>query len=69
MFRSVGWFVYLYSIFFYVYRSNMSGVLQTVQYFGYVAVIAYAFFLALGTVAFFASQRFVKYIYVSVKTD
>lgn len=39
------------------------------RYFGYVALLCYAFALALAAVAFTASHRFVRFIYASVKTD
>uniref|UniRef100_A0A914WN04 Transmembrane 9 superfamily member n=1 Tax=Plectus sambesii TaxID=2011161 RepID=A0A914WN04_9BILA len=66
---SVGAFVMVYSVFFYFRRSEMSGLLQTTEYFGYVTLVCYAFSLALGTVSFMASHKFVRYIYASVKND
>ncbi|CAH1776014.1 unnamed protein product [Owenia fusiformis] len=66
---STGLFVLLYSIFYYTKRSNMSGVLQTVEFFGYTILTCYAFFLMLGTVSFFASLKFIRYIYVNIKMD
>ena len=62
-------FVYGYAVFFFVARSNMSGVLQTVQFFGYTLIAAYAFFIMLGTVGFVSSLVFVRYIYSSLKFD
>jgi hypothetical protein len=41
----------------------MSGFMQTSFFFGYNAVVCYAFFLMLGTVGFRASLLFVKHIY------
>ncbi|XP_074656952.1 transmembrane 9 superfamily member 1-like [Tubulanus polymorphus] len=66
---STGLFVFLYSLFYYFKRSNMSGFLQTVEFFGYTALVCYVFFLMLGTVSFFASLKFVRYIYVNIKMD
>lgn len=66
---STGAFVFLYSLFYYYKRSNMTGAMQTVEYFGYCLLICYISFLSLGTVGFFASLKFVRYIYVSVKMD
>jgi len=66
---STGFFVLIYSIFFYTRRSHMSGVVQTVEFFGYTFLICFAFFLALGTVSFFASLKFIRYIYVNLKMD
>ena len=58
-----------YCVFFYVRRSNMSGMVQTVEYFGYSMLLCFAFFLSLGTVSFFASLKFIRYIYVNLKMD
>lgn len=67
--RSTGMFVFLYSLFYYYKRSNMSGLLQSLEFFGYTALTCYVFFLMLGTVSFFASLKFVRYIYVNLKMD
>jgi len=66
---STGGFVLIYSIFYFVKRSNMSGFLQTVQFFGYTLLVCYVFFLMLGTVSFFAALWFIKYIYRNLKMD
>ena len=62
-------YVFGYSLFYYFKRSNMSGILQTIQFFGYTTLVCFMFFLMLGTVAFFASLKFVRYIYVNLKMD
>ncbi|GAB6028436.1 Transmembrane 9 super member 1 [Chamberlinius hualienensis] len=62
-------FVFLYAWFYYCKRSNMSGMLQTVEFFSWTLLMCYIFFLTLGTVAFFASLKFVRYIYTSIKMD
>ncbi|XP_076457031.1 transmembrane 9 superfamily member 1-like [Babylonia areolata] len=66
---STGVFVFLYAMFYYFKRSNMSGTLQSLEFFGYTALACYVFFLMLGTVSFFASLKFVRYIYVNLKMD
>lgn len=68
-FRSTGLFVFVYALFYYHKRSNMSGFLQGVQFFGYTLLACYIFFLMLGTVSFFASLKFIKYIYRNLKMD
>jgi len=50
-------------------HSEMSGLLQTSFFFGYMAVICYAFFLMLGTVGFRGSLLFVRSIYSAIKRD
>jgi transmembrane 9 superfamily protein 1 len=62
-------FVYAYSIFYYYQHSAMSGVLQTSYYFGYMLIVAYCFFLILGTVGFAAASVFVSAIYGALKLD
>jgi len=66
---STGLFIYLYTIFYYLYRSKMTGVLQGSFYFGYMAVICYYFFIMLGTVGVLSSLLFVKRIYRNIKCD
>ncbi|GFT99098.1 transmembrane 9 superfamily member 1 [Nephila pilipes] len=66
---STGMFVLIYATFYYLQRSNMEGLLQAVEFFGYTLLTCYVFFLTLGTVSFYASFRFVKYIYQNVKAD
>eukprot|EP00043_Microstomoeca_roanoka_P007486 m.71973 g.71973 ORF g.71973 m.71973 type:complete len:595 (-) comp13844_c0_seq1:43-1827(-) len=64
-----GFFVFLYAVFYFHERSNMSGVLQTVQFFGYTLIACFALAVMLGTVGFFSSLAFVRYIYKNVKLD
>ena len=66
---STGAFVFLYALFYFFRRSNMSGLLQTIEFFSWTLLTCYAFFLALGTVAFWASLYFVRYIYKNIKMD
>lgn len=66
---STSLFVFSYAMFYYFKRSNMSGSLQSVQFFGYTLLTCYVFFLMLSTVAFFASLKFIRYIYVNLKMD
>eukprot|EP00980_Cylindrotheca_fusiformis_P017117 scaffold5260_cov101-Cylindrotheca_fusiformis.AAC.1 len=61
-----GIFIYAYSFYYYFNRSGMSGVLQSSFYFGYLAVVSFAFFLMLGSAGFQFSLVFVKYIYSRV---
>lgn len=66
---ATGIFVFAYSYYYYVHRSNMDGFLQLSYYFGYMAVVSFAFFLMLGFVGFYSAFGFVNYIYSAVKTD
>ncbi|XP_046864123.1 transmembrane 9 superfamily member 1-like [Xenia sp. Carnegie-2017] len=66
---STGLFVFFYSMFYFMKRSSMSGAVQTTQFLGWTILICYIFFLMLGTVSFFVSLHFIKYIYVNLKND
>jgi hypothetical protein len=65
----IGLFIFVYSFYFYFNRSEMSGVLQGCFYFGYMAVISFAFFLMLGSAGFQFSLVFVRYIFSRIKID
>lgn len=66
---ATGIVIYLYSFVYYFYRSEMNGWLQGSFFFGYMAAVSYAFFLILGTSAFYAGLFFVRFIYARVKCD
>lgn len=66
---ATGLFIYAYGIFFFFYRSDMSGLLQGAFFFGYMAMVAYAFVLLLGGVGWFSASAFVRHIYGSIKVD
>jgi len=67
--RSTSAFVLFYAVFYYVKRSNMSGALQTAEFFGYTVLACYAFSMMLAAVSFFSSLWFIRYIYVNIKVD
>ena len=69
MASSCGIFLFLYSIIYFYYRSDMVGVLQGSFFFGYMAVISYAIGLGLGSVGYVAGLGFVRYIYNRVKVE
>jgi len=66
---STGIFIYAYSIFYYIYRSKMSGMVQSSYYFAYMFAVCYFFSLLLGTVGFGSSLIFVRRIYKNLKSD
>jgi len=66
---STGIFIYIYSIFYYIYRSRMTGVLQGSFYFAYMLIVCYFFFILLGSVGFFSSLVFVRRIYKNLHSD
>jgi hypothetical protein len=66
---STGLFIFAYSIFYYTYRSKMTGYLQISFYFPYMFLVCYFFFIMLGTVGFYSSLFFIRRIYGGLKTD
>lgn len=66
---SVGVFVFAYSIYYFHYRSDMDGWMQTSFFFGYLLVTCYGLFMMLGAVGFRSSLFFLRYIYQNIKTD
>lgn len=66
---AAGVFVFAYAIYYYLYKSYMSGMLQASFFFGYMALACYALFLMLGTVGFQSSLLFVRAIYRTIKCD
>lgn len=66
---STSLFVLGYAMFYYYKRSHMYGGLQTVEFFGYTLLACYVFFLMLGSISFFSSLTFIRYIYRNLKMD
>jgi hypothetical protein len=66
---STGFFILGYCFYYFFYRSEMHGLMQTCFYFGYMGLACYAFFLLLGMVGFRASLLFVQAIYRAIKCD
>ncbi|XP_072306685.1 transmembrane 9 superfamily member 1 [Eucyclogobius newberryi] len=66
---STGIFIFVYSVFYYRNRSSMSGPVQSTEFFGYSLLTAMVFSLMLGSVSFWASLAFIRYIYRSLKMD
>ena len=66
---STGFFVYGYCFYYYGFRSDMSGFMQTSYFFGYMGMICYAFFLMLGSIGYRASSLFVHHIYKAIKCE
>jgi len=66
---STGTFVFCYAMFYYAFRSNMSGILQSAFFHGYMLVISYGFGLMMSSVSWFFAQLFVKHIYRTIHID
>lgn len=66
---SVGAYTFVYSVYYYYFRSPLEGFMQATFFFGHMLLVSYAFFLMCGTVGFFSARRFVRFLYSSVKSD
>lgn len=66
---SVGYYMYLYSIYYFLFKSKMYGLFQTVFYFGYTAVFSVSLGIMCGTIGYLAANCFVKKIYATIKID
>ncbi|KAK4483660.1 hypothetical protein RD792_010861 [Penstemon davidsonii] len=62
-------YLFLYAIFYFCTRLEITKVVSGVMYFGYMFIIAYAFFILTGTIGFCACFWFVRKIYSSVKIE
>eukprot|EP01135_Chromosphaera_perkinsii_P004915 Nk52_evm20s304 gene=Nk52_evmTU20s304 len=62
-------YVYIYSIYFFVFTSKMYGWFQTVFYFSYMGLMCFILGTLCGAVGFFGANLFVRKIYTNVKID
>ncbi|KAL4386516.1 hypothetical protein GQ457_09G005820 [Hibiscus cannabinus] len=62
-------FLFVYSIFYFFTKLEITKLVSGILYFGYMVIISYAFFVLTGTVGFYACFWFVRKIYSSVKID
>jgi transmembrane 9 superfamily protein 3 len=66
---SLGAYVFVYGIYYFLFKTQMNGLLQIVFYFGYMALIAIHLGLLCGTIGHAASANFVRVIFQNVKVD
>jgi len=66
---STSGYVFLYSIYYFLFKTQMSGFLQISFYFGYMAIFCFGLFLLTGTIGHFGASKFVRAIYRNVKVD
>ncbi|XP_058068989.1 transmembrane 9 superfamily member 7 [Magnolia sinica] len=62
-------YLFLYSIFYFFTKLEITKVVSGILYFGYMLIVSYAFFVLTGTIGFYACFWFVRKIYSSVKID
>eukprot|EP00614_Pseudopedinella_elastica_P018525 CAMPEP_0172652632 /NCGR_PEP_ID=MMETSP1068-20121228/243413_1 /TAXON_ID=35684 /ORGANISM="Pseudopedinella elastica, Strain CCMP716" /LENGTH=602 /DNA_ID=CAMNT_0013467047 /DNA_START=75 /DNA_END=1883 /DNA_ORIENTATION=+ len=62
-------YVFLYSVYYFHFKTKMSGFLQSCFYFGYMGLFCFGFFILCGTMGLAGSSAFVKRIYRNIKSD
>jgi transmembrane 9 superfamily protein 2/4 len=66
---SSGGYLFLYSIWYFASKLSIEGLVPTVLYFSYMAMVSITFFLLTGSIGFFACLWFVRKIYGAIKVD
>lgn len=66
---SIAVYVYLYSLYYYLFKTKMYGLFQTLFYFGYMAFFSAAIGILCGTIGYVSSASFVHKIYSRIKLD
>ncbi|CAB3367735.1 transmembrane 9 superfamily member 3 [Cloeon dipterum] len=66
---STSGYVYLYSFYYFFFKTKMYGLFQTMFYFGYMALFSLTLGLLCGTVGYIGTSFFVRKIYSTVKID
>ena len=62
-------YIYLYSTYYFFFKTKMFGVFQTTFYFSYSALMALGLGMMCGTLGYAGSSLFVHRIYRNVKID
>eukprot|EP01064_Diplonema_japonicum_P002849 TRINITY_DN11842_c0_g1_i2.p1 TRINITY_DN11842_c0_g1~~TRINITY_DN11842_c0_g1_i2.p1 ORF type:complete len:576 (+),score=145.41 TRINITY_DN11842_c0_g1_i2:58-1785(+) len=66
---STSGYVFLYSVYFFLFKTNMAGFFMTMFYFGYMALFCGALAILCGTVSFITADMFVNRIYRNIKLE
>lgn len=66
---STALYVFIYGIYYYIFKTQMHGMLQFVFYFGYMTLIALNLGILCGTLGHGAASKFVRAIFQNVKVD
>ena len=62
-------YLFLYSVWYFDAKLDISGGLPSLVYFGYMALASFTFFLLCGAIGFFAALWFNLQIYAAIKVD
>jgi len=66
---SSAFYMFLYSIFYFYTKLEITKFVSVLLYFGYMWIICFAFFILTGTIGFMACFFFVYHIYGAIKVD
>ena len=66
---STALYVFLYSIYYFTFKTSMNGLVQTAFYFGYMFLISLVLGVLCGTLGHWAASKFVRTIFQNVKVD
>ena len=66
---STALYVFLYGVFFFITKTNMSGVVQTAFFFAYLALFCLVLALMCGALGFLGAFAFVRRIFSNLKVD
>lgn len=66
---SIGWYIYGYTIYYFVFYLHMSDFVSVLIYFAYMALVSCTAGIACGAISVLTALIFVRYIYGSVKAD
>jgi len=62
-------YMFLYSVFYFFTRLQITQFVSILLYFGYTVIMALSFFMLTGAIGFYACFFFVKQIYTSIKLE
>lgn len=66
---SVSLYVFVYAVHYFFLKTKMTGMLQTIYYFGYTIIMCLGLGLICGSIGYAAAAAFVRRIYHNVKCD
>jgi len=66
---STALYIFLYSIYYFVFKTSMHGLVQTSFYFGYMMLISLGMGTLCGTLGHWSANKFVRAIFHNVKVD
>lgn len=66
---SIGWYIYAYSIYYFVSYLHMTDFVSVLIYFSYMALVSIAVGVSCGAIAVLTSMIFIRSIYGLVKVD